>query len=152
MKMYFILPLLLTIFSLHAAAQRSDTALFKGATKIIIKNDLKSADNFQLAGKGLLNVGYMIASKDQQFGQLISEPFKTDYGQEIIYVVVKDNEIDITAKTKSDDAIQLVSWAKHENSFKPVIYSKHNLMNAEYFDYMIKFAKSLSMANFIYSE
>jgi hypothetical protein len=150
--MKYIILIIATCACLTAIAQKKDSVLFKHAAKIILTNNKNVSDNFKSAGMALIDAGYMIGSKDEQFGQITSGQIKLDWGQQIIYVIVKDNEVIITSKYRSYNKIKIISSANNESEYEPISYSKNNDTNINCFSNMVKVAKAIGYSKKIYSE
>jgi uncharacterized protein YpmS len=151
MKSAFII--LMTLFAwASASAQRVDSVVFKKARKVIIKNQHTAAENFKIAGTALIEKGYMIGNKDEQFNQLISEPIKTYEAAMVIYATVKDNEIDITAKYKHTSTLQLTGFIRNDPAYENVLYTKNDDWAIERFKVMTDFAKLIGGEKIIYTE
>lgn len=130
-----------------AFAQKTDTALFNGVTKIIVSNDKSAEDNYKLAGTLMLDQGYNIGSKDAEFFQISSEPVKV-FGQGVthmmsIYAVAKDHQITITSKSKSLTTTRVVSWQDKQPGIETVPYKKTRILAKSIYSKLQAFAKSL---------
>jgi hypothetical protein len=147
-----ILLAIIMCYALTIKAQRIDTILFKKAQKVILKNNLSEKENFLNAGKALIDRGYLIGSKDEQFGQIISAPIKVDFGFQIICIVAKDNEIDITTKFKIKSKMYLISSSNPESNYEDVKYSKQNEYCLEYFDNIKRLTNYITHSKIYYSE
>ena len=132
-------------------SQKTDTIPFKKAAKIIIKNNLTAAENFKQCGLALIEKGYMIGEKDEQFGQISSQPIKTTFGHEVIFLVAKDNEIQIIGRFKNGNVVQVVGWMKTESSATPVTYGISQY-DKEKFNHLINLAKVIKSDSLLYSE
>lgn len=96
------LTLILVIFCLALSAQ---TEIPKKAYKIIIKNSLSAEENFNLAGKTLIDNDYIIENKDKDFGTIKTgkkEIFKSRVGSFVINISVKENSISLTGQWSAD--------------------------------------------------
>lgn len=151
--------LLLTLIAIAithiVVAQKVDTSIFNGVTKIIIKNNLTAQENYKLSGNTLLNMDYSVGGKDAEFFQLSSEPFKV-FGQGVtqilaIYTVSKDNQITIIGRTKSLTTTKIVSFQDTEQAYEVIPYKKSRLLSKNIYDKMQEFAKSLG-GTITYSE
>ncbi|MEO6522183.1 MAG: hypothetical protein ABIN91_10930 [Mucilaginibacter sp.] len=147
-----LIILIALLFPVKAFSQKQDSILFRKAQKVILKTNRTSAENFAMTGKALVQSNFMISSKDKQFGQIISEPIKIKWGQQVIYVIVKDNEVVLSSKFKSDSKIQMASWIKSEPTYNPVAYSKNGETENICFANMIAVAKLIGLGKIIYSE
>lgn len=146
------LIILLIAFELSADAQKIDSIVFKKAQKIIVKNSHTAAENFKIAGMALIDKGYMISSKDEQFNQITSGPIKANFAVQFIYVIAKDNEIDITSRSKSTTTFSVTGFSVNDPAFEPVVYSKNNDNVIERFKNMTDLAKLIGGDKILYSE
>jgi len=147
-----LLVIALVFAGLSASAQRIDSVVFKKARKIIIMNQHTAAENFKIAGTAMIEKGFMIGSKDEQFNQLVSEPIRTYEAAMIIYATVKDNEIDLTAKYKHTSTVQLTAFIRNDPAYGNVLYSKNDDWAIERFKVMTDFAKFIGGDKILISE
>jgi hypothetical protein len=136
-------------------AQKTDTALFNGVTKIIVRNNLTASENYKLAGNLMLAQGYNIGAKDAEFNQIATEPVKVQAPgishSLAIYVVAKDNELLITGKSKNLATTKVVSWQNKEAAVEIVPFKKTRLLSQAIYNKLSYFAKGLK-GKLIYSE
>lgn len=135
-----------------AFAQKQDSIPFSGAKKIIVKNAVAAKDNYTSAGVRLINTGYSIDKKDQEFNLITSQPKEIEgrnyYRQLIFEVIAKDNELIITPKTKRLN--NAMGNLGSENLFEEIPYSKAKLA-IDVFGRAKELAKSIG-GKIIYSE
>lgn len=153
-----ILTIVFAIIATSALAQKTDTVLFKGATKIIANNSLSASENYKAVGQALVDNGYTIEKKDSEFGQIISGTFKprfkkeTPGGLSAMSFVIKDNQITLTGKYNPNNNIRIVSWMDNPSTFRQVVYSKNALAHAFTFYMMQDFVKKIPHDKITYSE
>ncbi|RZK67263.1 MAG: hypothetical protein EOO85_25765 [Pedobacter sp.] len=151
-KMRKLILLLTLAFPLFTLAQKQDTTIFIGAKKIVVKNTATAKDNYTAAGVRLINNGYSIDKKDQEFNLITSQPKEIEgrnyYRQLIFEVIAKDNEIIITPKTKRLN--NAMGSLGSENLFEEVSYSKAKLA-IDVYTRLSELAKSIG-GKIIYSE
>ncbi len=144
--MKYILTFLAVLICVCCQAQKQDTIIFEGASKIIIKNVNAAKDNFILAGKALIDNGYFIASKDGEFNQIVSDAFPIEGNAFrrglVFYVVSRDNEIIITARTRRINA-SVVPGADQHAVNEPISYTKKLELSRVVFSRAIAYAKTL---------
>lgn len=133
-------------------AQKQDSTIFNGAKKIIIKNDASAEDNYTSTGVRLVNTGYSIDKKDQEFNLITSKAKEIEgrnyYRQLIFEVVAKDSEVIITPKTRRLNNV--MGNLGSENIFEEMPYSKAKLAS-DVFGRAKELAKSIG-GKIIYSE
>lgn len=151
-----LLTFLLMVTTVICFGQKTDTAIFKGATKIIIKNANTAEDNYKLAGQLLLDNGYTIGNKDAEFFQISSEPVKV-VGQGstralVIYAISKDNQVTIIGKSKNLSTLQVVEWSKNESSPEIMPYSRTKIISKAIYYKLSEYAKAFKSNSITYSE
>ena len=114
----------------------------KGATKIIINNELSAKDNFDLVIKNLLDNDYFIATKDSETYTIKTEPKKPVKGHGLYYMNIRaiDKEIHISGMWKSGIELSL-NGVNSTDSYEPII--KRGGAYIPIFDNMDNFATSL---------
>lgn len=149
--------ILITTYS-FAFAQKIDTIPFKGAYKIIIENNDTAGQNFKAVGQGLVDQDLGIGSKDSEFGQIISAPFKTKdiyyigKGHSVIIAKIKDKLITLYSQYNPNETTKIVSFSESQSTYSPVKYTKGISREQIIFEVMNKFAKSLPHTKLTYSE
>jgi hypothetical protein len=120
----------------------------KGATKIIINNELSAKDNFDLTIKTLLDNDYFIAVKDSETFTLKTEPKKPVKGHGLYYMNIRaiDKEVHISGMWKSGIELSL-NGVNSTDSYEPII--KRGGAYIPIFDNMDNFASKLN-SNKIY--
>jgi hypothetical protein len=114
----------------------------KGATKIIINNELSAKDNFDLVIKNLLDNDYFIATKDSETFTIKTEPKKPVKGHGLYYMNIRsiDKEVHISGMWKSGIELSL-NGVNSTDSYEPII--KRGGAYIPIFDNMDNFATSL---------
>lgn len=147
-----LILLFILAFPLSTLAQKQDTLIFNGANKIVVKNSASAKENYTAAGVRLVNTGYSIDKKDQEFNLITSQPKEIEgrnyYRQLVFEVIAKDNEIIITPKTKRLN--NAMGNLGSENLFEEVPYSKAKLA-IDVYTKLAELGKSLG-GKIIYSE
>ena len=120
----------------------------KGATKIIINNELSAKDNFDLVIKNLLDNDYFIATKDSETFTIKTEPKKPIKGHGLYYMNIRaiDKEVHISGMWKSGIELSL-NGVNSTDSYEPII--KRGGAYIPIFDNMDNFASKLN-SNKIY--
>jgi len=115
----------------------------KGATKIIINNELSAKDNFDLVIKNLLDNDYFIATKDSETFTIKIEPKKPVKGHGLYYMNIRaiDKEIRISGMWKSGIELSL-NGVNSTDSYEPII--KRGGAYIPIFDNMDNFASKLN--------
>jgi hypothetical protein len=115
----------------------------KGATKIIINNELSAKDNFDLIIKTLLDNDYFIAIKDSETFTLKTEPKKPVKGHGLYYMNIRgiDKEVHISGMWKSGIELSL-NGVNSTDSYEPII--KRGGAYIPIFDNMDNFASKLN--------
>ena len=146
-------------FSAIVFGQKTDSILFKGTAKIIVKNNLSASDNFKEVGKALIDLGYMIGEKDSEFNQILSDVITvTDYDNhvkygQIIYVTTKDNQIILTTRARNTSTFKAATFIETKKNFEPTIYNRNkDAKSVLSFRNLEKLAKVLPSQEIIYSE
>jgi len=151
-----LLTFAIMFFSSFVFAQKTDSVIFNGVTKVIIKNKLSAEENYKAAGKLLLDQGYNIGKKDSEFYQISSEPIKvaaTGVAHAFsISVVCKDNSITITPKSKNLSSFNMVSWKDTETTFEPVVYKKLRDLTKTMYSKITLYSKGFNPDQITYSE
>ena len=115
----------------------------KGASKIIINNELSAKDNFDLVIKTLLDNDYFIAIKDSEMFTIKTEPKKPSKGHGFYYMNIRaiDKEIRISGMWKSGIELSL-NGVNSTDSYEPII--KRGGAYIPIFDNMDNFASKLN--------
>lgn len=146
----------MTLLCYVTFAQKTDSVIFNGVTKVIIKNKLTAEENYKAAGKLLLDQGYNIGKKDAEFHQISSEPIKvTATGAAhalIISIVCKDNQIIVTPKSKNLNSFKMVSWKESETTFEPVVYKKLRDLTKNIYSKVTSYSNGFNPDQLTYSE
>jgi hypothetical protein len=150
-----LLTFLALAFSTVSFAQKVDTALFKGVTKIVISNTLSAQENFKLAGQTMIDQGYNIGSKDSEFFQISSEPIKVNGNGAVymmsIYAVAKDHLLIITGKSKSLSSFKSSKFINNETAFDIVTY-ENKLISKNIFQKLKTYTSALGSSKVTFSE
>lgn len=151
-----LLTFLTFAFAIPSFAQKTDTTIFNGVTKIIIVNKLTAHENYKMVGESFLDHNYNIGAKDSEFFQISSEPIKvTATGAAhmlSIYAVCKDNQITLTGKTKNLSNFKMVSWQENDSPVQIIPYKKLRDLTKNIYNKLSVLAKSLKHDAIIYSE
>lgn len=125
---------ILALFPIYAIAQKQDSVVFNGASKVIIVNNTSAKDNYLSAGNKLTSLDYKIGKKDSEFNQISSEPITIEgtnyYRQLILEITAKDNQIIVTPKTKRLNNLTGELGAKE--TFETVPFGKNKLAKDVY--------------------
>lgn len=115
----------------------------KGATKIIINNELSAKNNFDLVIKNLLENDYFIAIKDSETFTIKTEPKKPVKGHGLYFlnILAIDKEVHISGMWKSGIELSL-NGANLTDSYEPII--KRGGAYIPIFDNMDNFASKLN--------
>ncbi|RNL54542.1 hypothetical protein [Pedobacter jejuensis] len=152
--MKYILTLFI-IFPFLSFAQKQDSVLFPGATKIIIKNSQTAKENYLISGNKLLANNYFIGNKDPEFFQVKSEPQSIvveSYDRLlVIYAVSNDNQIIITGLVKKKLTKDIFTGIETEKAYEAIPYKKSNLLSKEVFNRLEIYARSIG-GKILYSE
>jgi hypothetical protein len=154
MKKSILLLVLVAAFQL-AHAQKTDSTLFKGVTRILISNNKTAEENYKLCGQIMLDQGYNIGSKDSEFLQIASEPVRV-FGQGVthmfsVYTVSKDHQITITGKSKSLSSFNESRSISRENAFNVVPY-QNKLISKNIYEKLNKYVAAFKDSKITYSE
>ncbi|RZJ92444.1 MAG: hypothetical protein EOO20_01680 [Chryseobacterium sp.] len=152
MKKYILT--LIAFLPLLALAQKQDSVLFTGATKIIIKTGLSANDNYQIAAQKLLDQSYSIEKSDKEFFQLYSGTTPV-YGEGVsrllsLYVLSREGQIIIVGRTKRTEQLRIVNAPMDTDNFEIMPYKNSRLMK-EVFAKTAAYAKTIG-SKLIYSE
>lgn len=135
-----------------AMAQKQDSTIFNGTSKVILTNQATAKENYLAAGEKLVSFDYKIGKKDSEFNQLSSDPITiegTDYYRQLILeITTKDNQIVITPKTKRLN--NLMGELGPKETFEKFTYAKNRLSKNVY-SRIDKLVKSIG-GKIIYSE
>jgi hypothetical protein len=120
MKNLLIALLLLPFF---AFAQKTDTTLFKGATKIIVHNSLTADENYKLAIQKLMDNDFFIEAKDSEYHTIKTQPKKVGKWtfSSFLNVRTKDNEIIFQGMFKTGIQLDMGGVVDPDN-FQPIVY------------------------------
>jgi hypothetical protein len=150
-----LLTFYLLLITCSIYAQKSDSTIFNGASKLIIKNNLTAAENYKACGNALIALDYSIGGKDTEFYQLSSEPFKVaaqGASQVLaIYTVSKDNQITIIGRSKNLTSTKIVSFQDTENAYEVIPYKRIRPLAKVIYAKLEEFAKKLN-GTITYSE
>jgi hypothetical protein len=147
MKKLMFALLLLPFF---AVAQKTDTIPFKGATKIVIKNGLKSVEGLKLAMTALTDNGFNIDLANTELGILRTEQKQINsFGLQIIDVTSKDNQIILTTRLRTTVLDGTELGKGNPKTFINAPYPGSRLVKASYQN-MANVAKSIGLP-FVYS-
>ncbi|WP_443945553.1 hypothetical protein ACJVDH_00145 [Pedobacter sp. AW1-32] len=145
---------LLALLPFFVFAQKQDTVIFKGASKMISTNNKDAQDNFRFAGSSLISLGYDIGQKDTDFFQFTTAPVKIEginYIRQLIFQVsTKDNGIVITPKTKRLNNVIVITGISTENMLEPFVFGKDKI-SKDIGEKMMKIAQKLG-GKITYSE
>lgn len=142
MKKLLLLIIMLPIF---AFGQKSETTVFKGAKKILIKTQSNADDNFKLAIEKLIDEGYYIENKDSEYHTLKTQNRKipnTTYTM-FLNLRTKGSDIIIEGQFKPNVEITIAGTSQKED-FEEIVY-KGWAINKLAFKSMEKVANLFSM-------
>jgi hypothetical protein len=103
--------------------KKTDSVVFKGATKIIVKNSLSAEDNYKLAIKTFMDNEYSIDSKDNElffFKTQVQKIPKSTYSN-FFNVKTKEGEIVIEGRFKTGITV-MVYGVQDQDEFEPTMY------------------------------
>lgn len=113
---------------------KTDTIPFKGAERIIVKNQLSKIENFKLVKAILANEELELANSDEDAGQIKTGPININAkwvsgANYFIIIFCKDNEIALRSQFKS--GMSAGDFIRIEDGYQPAIYmniKKGNIM------------------------
>lgn len=140
MKKITLIFLLLPFLSL---AQKTDTTLFNGAKKIIVKTNVPTSQGLKLITEALINNDFSIDVANVELGILRTNPKNVGtFGVQIIDVLVKDNEVILSSRARTTIADVENKNGNDLKDFQTVPYRDKNLIK-KIFSSMEIVAKSL---------
>lgn len=141
---------ILLLLPFAAFSQKTDTTFFKGATKIIIKNNLNATDNYKLLIGKLMDDDFRIDKKDDEYHYLKTELKKIPNStfSFLLNAKVKDNEIQFTGEYNTGVSVMLLGANTNQGN-EQIVY-KNWAENKIPFKSMEKAARLFSM-QLIYS-
>lgn len=143
MKRFIII---LLFFPLISTAQKTDSIPFKGATKIIVKNELSAEANYKLIISKLLDDGFVISAKDNEYFTVKTEEkdIKKSTYKYLLDIRAKDKEILFSGKYRTGVEITVGGTSSNTNKLEQIEY-KNWAGNKLTFKNMENAAKLLSM-------
>jgi len=144
MKSILSLLLLVLAFPILSFSQ-----IHKETTKIIVKNELSSDDNYKLVGKELIENGYEIETADKDFGSIRTTEVEgsvafTFKNWHYLNVSTYDNKIVISGKFAIDENAVISPGNEKKGKFNDIFYHKKpKNMTRKWFEEMLKLAKSI---------
>lgn len=141
MKRFIFILLLCPLISI---AQKTDTTLFKGAKKIIVKTNLPMQQGIKSITEALINNDFTIDVANVDLGVIRTNQRNVgSFGVQIIDVLVKDNELFLSSRARVTIA-DGINGTSNDNlkDFQTVPYRDKNLIK-KIFSSMTDVAKSL---------
>jgi len=116
-----LLILLLLPFAL--IAQKQESIVFKGATKITVKNNLTADENYKLAINKLLDNGFSIESKDAEYKTIKTQIRKIGNWTYKGFLNIRAKENEIIFSGMFDSGIEInVGGVTTKSTFEPIVY------------------------------
>lgn len=139
------------LFPFASFCQKTDTLVFNGAKKIIVKTTMTAADGLKLASSALSDHGFIIEAANMDLGTLRTEQKKVGtFGVQIIDIRTKDNEIIISSRARTTIMEGIGATKGDIKDFQVVPYRDKKLIKA-IFNEMDQIARSLK-SPFVYSD